>query len=260
MSMWKKTLVYLGLVEEPEEYDEMPERFEEQARAARPAMHDTTGPIAVVRPDHEDDFGLGAVAGRASASANASANAGGGGGGGFRTAASSGDLTEPVGRVPSGGAARGAAEDGRRGSRPDGGGRGAGSRDGGGRATRGAESRSGGGGESSNVRALRPDDGEGGGGLPDGLGRRVAIVAVTDYEDSAREVGTRYRQGSPVVFDLTDAPTDSRKRVLDFVAGTIFALNGEMLKVGARSFMVVPKGTDIPEREWTRLATLGYRP
>lgn len=27
MSMWRKTLVYLGLVEEPEEHDEMPERM-----------------------------------------------------------------------------------------------------------------------------------------------------------------------------------------------------------------------------------------
>lgn len=215
--MWRKTLVYLGLVEEPDEYDEMPERFEEQARAARPAMHDSTGPISVVRPDRdEQDFGLGAVAAQA-------------GGGGFRSSGGGGDLTEPVARVP---------DDGGDGPRAGGG--------------RGRDD----GGGASNVRQLRPEDG--GQAMPAGLGRRVAIVAVTDYEESAREVGTRFRQGSPVIFDLTDAPTDARKRVLDFVAGTIFALNGEMMKVGARSFLVVPRGTDIPEREWTRLAALGY--
>ncbi len=225
--MWRKTLVYLGLIEEPDEYDEMPERFEEQARAARPAMHDTTGPISVVRPDGQDDFGLGAVAARASGGTGSGGT--GSSGSGFRSTAASGDLTEPVGRV--------------RGDAPSGGGGGAAAGAGGG----------------TNVRALRPDDG-GGQSMPGGLGRRVAIVAVTDYEESAREVGTRFRQGSPVIFDLTDAPTEARKRVLDFVAGTIFALNGEMMKVGAKSFLVVPRGTDIPEREWMRLEALGYRP
>lgn len=239
MSMWRKTLVYLGLVEEPDEYDEMPERFEAQARAARPAMHDTTGPIAVVRPDdeEEEDFGLSEVVGRS-------------GGGGYRNAGTGGgDLTEPVSQVALGedrstGGARETRSTGRGDERPR---------------RRSAPDERSARRDESNVRALRPDD-DGGHQMPGGLGRRVAIVAVTDYEDSAREVGTRYRQGSPVVFDLTDAPSSARKRVLDFVAGTTFALQGEMMKVGARSFLIVPRGTEIPEREWTRLQTLGYRP
>ncbi|MBY5163209.1 cell division protein SepF [Salsipaludibacter albus] len=228
MSMWRKTLVYLGLVEEPDEYDEMPERFEEQARAARPAMHDTTGPIAVVRPDDEDDFGLSEVVGRSA-------------GGGYRNSGSGGDLTEPVSQVALDEERRSAASS----DRP--------------RRRAPAEDRPARREDGSNVRALRPDD-DTGHQMPAGLGRRVAIVAVTDYEDSAREVGSRYRQGSPVVFDLTDAPSEARKRVLDFVAGTTFALQGEMMKVGAKSFLIVPRGTEIPEREWTRLQTLGYRP
>ena len=44
MSMWRKTLVYLGLVEEPEEHDELPERMP----AARPAPRD-------VDPVHEPE-------------------------------------------------------------------------------------------------------------------------------------------------------------------------------------------------------------
>lgn len=96
--------------------------------------------------------------------------------------------------------------------------------------------------------------------MPGGLGQRVAVVAVTDYENGAREVGQRYRQSVPVVFDLTDAPTDDRRRVLDFVAGVTFALNGEMVKVGPRSFLIVPQGGQVEDAEWERLAGLGYRP
>lgn len=54
MSMWRKTLVYLGLVEEPEEYDEMPERFAgaspaEPGPAAAPLPHDP-GDEGSIRP------------------------------------------------------------------------------------------------------------------------------------------------------------------------------------------------------------------
>lgn len=34
--VWRKTLVYLGLVEEPEEHDDLPERFESERQAAPP--------------------------------------------------------------------------------------------------------------------------------------------------------------------------------------------------------------------------------
>lgn len=55
--LWRKTLVYLGLVEEPEEHDDLPERFDggyaphapEPARVAEPRPVPATGP-SNVRP------------------------------------------------------------------------------------------------------------------------------------------------------------------------------------------------------------------
>lgn len=226
MSMWRKTLVYLGLVEEPDEYDEMPERFEEQARAARPAMHDSTGPIDVVRPEGAPEPGRRPTADEPR----------------LRPVH---DLTEPVSLADEGRPrGRGEQRERRRGATPREGRRAA---------------RAGGAGEDDNVRELRGEEGRGG-AMPAGLGRRVAVLAVTDYESGAREVGQRYRQSVPVVFDLTDAPSSDRRRVLDFVAGVTFALHGEMLKVGPRSFLIVPSGGEVSDAEWERLAGLGYRP
>lgn len=248
MTMWRKTLEYLGLVEETEEYHELPERPHDDGRAVRPAMHDTTGPIEVVRPDgggrtsdvhtdlHEDDMDprLRPVQ----------------------------DLTEPVSVVDgeshdrqsrAGSHGRDVRDD--RDDRD----RGRDTRRGGQRRAAeagGSRRRGDGAGADGNVRQLRPEAA----GMPGGLGRRVAIVAVADYEGGAREVGQRYRQSVPVVFDLTDAPTDDRRRVLDFVAGITFALHGEMVKVGPRSFLIVPEGGEVADAEWDRLATLGYRP
>ncbi len=218
MTMWRKTLEYLGLVEEAEEYDELPERRVHNDGDARPAMHDTTGPIDVVRVDSPPvDQGR---------------------------MRSDHDLTEPVSTVD-GGRPSGSSREERRRSRGDG--------SGGSRplptGSRGSTR------EADNVRQLRPEPA----GLSGGLGRRVAIVAVADYEGGAREVGQRYRQSVPVLFDLTDAPNDDRRRVLDFVAGVTYALHGEMVKVGSRSFLIVPQGGEVSDAEWDRLASLGYR-
>lgn len=211
--MWRKTLEYLGLQEERDEYDEMPERFAHPDADHEPAMHDTTGPIPVVRVDGDR---------RSEA----------GGGRPLRPVADQ-DLTEPV-HVPDE-RSRPAPRSTERRDQP-------------------APSR---GRHADNVRHLRPDRG---GGQAPGRGRRVAIVAVGDYETGAREVGQRFRGDVPVVFDLTDAPPDDRRRVLDFVAGVTYALHGEMMKVGARSFLIVPEGGEVPAGEWERLAGLGYRP
>lgn len=243
MSMWRKTLEYLGLVEEAEEYDEMPERLDDNGGHARPAMHDTTGPIEVVRvdaaaPDERPSSRLAPRDAAGSSGRGRTSRDGGGEAGRLRPVD---DLTEPVSVVsdePRGRAgrpSRSRSED-----------RGA-SRSGGDRA-----------GGAGNVRQLRPD--AAGTTMPGGMGRRVAIVAVADYEGGAREVGQRYRTSVPVLFDLTDAPVDDRRRVLDFVAGVTYALHGEMVKVGRRSFLIVPEGGQVPESEWERLASLGYRP
>ncbi|HKJ57432.1 MAG TPA: cell division protein SepF [Nitriliruptoraceae bacterium] len=231
MTMWRKTLEYLGLVEEAEEYDELPERSEYHDRDVRPAMHDTTGPIDVVRVDspRAGDPSLRPVEDLTEPVAVDEARAAPGGQDGRR-------------RRSGGGAGRAAPPDRRSAAPSD---------------RRGAASseRRSSTGDAGNVRQLRPESQ----GLSGGLGRRVAIVAVADYESGAREVGQRYRQSVPVVFDLTDAPNDDRRRVLDFVAGVTYALHGEMVKVGSRSFLIVPQGGDVSDAEWDRLASLGYR-
>lgn len=250
MSMWRKTLEYLGLQEEQEDYDVVPERFAAGDQDQRPAMHDTTGPIPVVRPDDGTSSRL-----PPAATADADQPP-------LRPVADP-DLTEPVSTVPARGGRGGGVPVDRDGARARSGsqvapradrsqGRERERSDRGDRrpARRDADRR-------DNVRPLRPeDDGHG----QAGIGRRVAIVAVGDYEGGAREVGQRFRQRVPVVFDLTDAPAGDRRRVLDFVAGVTYGLHGEMLKVGARSFLAVPEGGNVSEEEWQRLAGLGYHP
>jgi len=103
-----------------------------------------------------------------------------------------------------------------------------------------------------NVRPLRSADGE------VRTVSRVAQVEVTTFDD-VEAVGARYRTGQAVLFDLSGATGGTPRRVVDFVAGLTYALRGELTKVGARAFLLVPEGARVTAEERRRLTGLGYR-
>jgi FtsZ-interacting cell division protein YlmF len=104
----------------------------------------------------------------------------------------------------------------------------------------------------SNVRALRP--------TRSGRGRtvRLAIVEVGAFED-VEAIGSRYRTGQPVLFDVIGTDRPVARRVVDVVSGLTYALRGSMTKVGPRAFLLVPDGIELPDDELGRLRTLGYQ-
>jgi cell division inhibitor SepF len=107
----------------------------------------------------------------------------------------------------------------------------------------------------SNVRHLRATDA---GPARSGGGARLSVVEAEVFED-VETVGARYRDGRPVLFDLTSTDRATARRVVDFVSGLTYALHGRMHKVGTRAFLLVPEGVRLPEDELRRLTTLGYQ-
>jgi cell division inhibitor SepF len=105
----------------------------------------------------------------------------------------------------------------------------------------------------SNVRALRVAQ-----AAPERGVARLVVVDVDRFED-VEAVGSRYRTGQAVLFDVTGAERSDARRVIDFVAGLTYALRGSMDRVGTRAFLLVPDGVDLPAHELDRLRTLGYR-
>jgi cell division inhibitor SepF len=85
----------------------------------------------------------------------------------------------------------------------------------------------------------------------------ATIVRPTEF-DEAERIGERYRAGQPVLLDLGHAQGDLGRRLLDFVAGTIFALRGRIVPAGNRAFLLLPEGVEITPDERRRLADLGY--
>ncbi|AKK03514.1 cell division protein SepF [Corynebacterium epidermidicanis] len=72
----------------------------------------------------------------------------------------------------------------------------------------------------------------------------VVPVRLTDYKDS-RRLAEPFRDGDAVVFDMSDLHTEDARRVIDFAAGLCFALRGDMKKIDARVFAVIPENADV---------------
>ncbi|MFP5070293.1 cell division protein SepF [Pseudonocardia nantongensis] len=73
----------------------------------------------------------------------------------------------------------------------------------------------------------------------------------------ARTIGERYREGVPVIMNLTDLDDATAKRLVDFAAGLVFALHGGFDKVTSRVFLLTPADVDVSADDARRLAERG---
>lgn len=114
----------------------------------------------------------------------------------------------------------------------------------------------------TNVRPLRAAAPDGTPPAPVGLldfevATDVVVVGVRHFDDSERVAAT-YRDGHPVLFDLSDLDRPTARRVLDFVSGVTYALEGQLTAAGSLAFLLVPAGVEVAPAERQRLASLGY--
>ena len=70
-------------------------------------------------------------------------------------------------------------------------------------------------------------------------GRRIATVTPDSFRD-ARGIGELFREGVPVIVNLTGMEPADAKRVVDFAAGLTFGLRGSIERVANRVFLLTP--------------------
>ena len=75
-------------------------------------------------------------------------------------------------------------------------------------------------------------------------GRRIGTVTPDSFRD-ARAIGELFRDGVPVIMNLTAMEAADAKRVVDFAAGLIFGLRGSIERVSTRVFLLTPANTEI---------------
>ncbi|MEU6776195.1 cell division protein SepF [Streptomyces sp. NPDC046759] len=75
-------------------------------------------------------------------------------------------------------------------------------------------------------------------------GHRIGTVTPDSFRD-ARAIGELFRDGVPVIMNLTAMEPADAKRVVDFAAGLIFGLRGSIDRVSNRVFLLTPADTEI---------------
>lgn len=81
---------------------------------------------------------------------------------------------------------------------------------------------------------------------PDGddVGYQIAMVHPSTFHD-ARAVGERFRDGIPVIIDLSSMDEADATRVVDFASGLVFGLRGSMERIANRVFLLLPVGVQL---------------
>ncbi|MGW2329423.1 cell division protein SepF [Streptomyces sp. NPDC001700] len=82
-------------------------------------------------------------------------------------------------------------------------------------------------------------------------GTRIATVTPDGFRD-ARGIGEMFREGIPVIVNLTTMEPADAKRVVDFAAGLTFGLRGSIERVANRVFLLTPADYQIVSGESTR--------
>jgi cell division inhibitor SepF len=85
---------------------------------------------------------------------------------------------------------------------------------------------------------------------------RITTVHPRSYLE-ARTIGERYRDGNPVIMNLTDMDDADAKRLVDFAAGLVFAMRGDMDKVTNRVFLISPPDVDVTAEDRRKIAEGG---
>lgn len=87
--------------------------------------------------------------------------------------------------------------------------------------------------------------------------RRIATVTPDGFRD-ARAIGELFRDGVPVIMNLTAMEAADAKRVVDFAAGLIFGLRGSIDRVSNRVFLLTPSDTEIVNGDPSAHRTDGF--
>lgn len=82
---------------------------------------------------------------------------------------------------------------------------------------------------------------------PEPLGAVRPITVKLNGFGEARMIGEKYREGKPVILDMTDMEDADARRLVDFAAGLAFALRGSIDKVTTKVFMLMPPDADVAE-------------
>ncbi len=92
----------------------------------------------------------------------------------------------------------------------------------------------------------------------DGAGQTTDLARITTLHprtyNEARTIGEHFREGIPVIMNLTEMVDSDAKRLVDFAAGLIFGLHGSIERVTNKVFLLSPANVEVAAEDKARIA------
>jgi len=86
---------------------------------------------------------------------------------------------------------------------------------------------------------------------------RIVTLHPRTYSE-ARSIGEQYRQGNPVIMNLSDMEETERKRLVDFASGLVFGLRGSIERVTSKVFLLSPENVSVSNDEKNAAAEASF--
>ncbi len=96
-------------------------------------------------------------------------------------------------------------------------------------------------------------------GLPNPANKmRMLVFQPSSYEE-AECIIDNLKARKPVIMNLDELEIELGQRILDFVGGAVYSLNGDIKKVARSIFVVAPSNVDVSQNIAERSGREGYR-
>lgn len=86
---------------------------------------------------------------------------------------------------------------------------------------------------------------------------RITTIHPRTYNE-AKTIGEAFREGTPVIMNLTDLSDADAKRLVDFAAGLVFGLHGAIERVTSKVFLLSPAHVEIVADDKEPVAAPGF--
>jgi cell division inhibitor SepF len=86
---------------------------------------------------------------------------------------------------------------------------------------------------------------------------RITTLTPRTYNE-ARTIGEHFREGTPVIMNLTEMDDTDAKRLVDFAAGLIFGLRGSIERVTNKVFLLSPEHVEVTAEDKALIVEGGF--
>lgn len=86
---------------------------------------------------------------------------------------------------------------------------------------------------------------------------RITTLHPRTYNE-ARTLGEQFRDGNPVIMNLSEMDDADAKRLVDFAAGLTFGLRGSIERITAKVFLLSPQKVKVTAEDKARIADGRY--